>query len=537
MVCGRSGKRGKVVRWACVFFIIHASHFSSVAGGKHPRSYSIENPRYQSIVIARVGSHRITAREFLLSYAFGPAFPKREKHSRAEYLNYMIYEKLLALDGYKHRVDTTEDARLSLAEMEGDLATEELYKHDVLSKVRVSEKAIQLGISQERQTCTVKWLYTKSRSMLQTLNDELAVGVSFDSLFRLQFVDTTVKVDDRSMELSRFRIGMRNPQLARILDTLPVHHVSAPLQTPDGYYIVYLEDAERDVMLNESENTKLHEDVKRALVQHLADSLSDRYVGHVMAEHHPTIERGTLDILQVHFAKIMLSPAQFDGWELVSRLIERWGPVQYENVDPALVLVRAGRIIFTAGDFLNWYRAREENLKFTLSTPEGMFASLESCVWQMVRDRLLTQMAFKRGFQHAGRVKEQLAWWKDKIVYNILKAQMEDALHPSDTSLQSYYREHQKDFRDTSGAIIPFARAKDDVLRSWFAFETTKATVHRVLKLKEEYHIEIDDRRLEQLTVDTENDPRAIDVYVTKPGGIFPRPAFPTIDYSWQTWN
>jgi len=42
---------------------------------------------------------------------------------------------------------------------------------------------------------------------------------------------------------------------------------------------------------------------------------------------------------------------------------------------------------------------------------------------------------------------------------------------------------------------------------------------------------------LNKLPVDLENDPRAIDVYIAKPRGIFPRPAFPTIDYDWQTWN
>ena len=45
------------------------------------------------------------------------------------------------------------------------------------------------------------------------------------------------------------------------------------------------------------------------------------------------------------------------------------------------------------------------------------------------------------------------------------------------------------------------------------------------------------ERALKDLYVDTENDPRAIDVYSVKKGGIFPRPAFPTIDYEWQAWD
>jgi len=537
MICGRLHKRRLFLRWSVLLSLAFPVSGRSVAGDTHPGSFSIENPRYQSMVVARVGSHQITAQEFLLNYAFGPAFPKREKQSKTEYLKYMIYEKLLALDGYRHQIDKTEDARLSLAEMQGDLATEELYKHDILSKIHVTEKAIQLGISQDHVSCSVRWIYTRTPEEMEGALVGLAHGISFDSLYRLQFRDTSVKADDRSMVMSRFRIGMHNPQLARVLDTLHIHHLSAPIQTPDGYYLVYLADAERDVMVNQSEEIKQHEDVKRALIQHLADSLSDRYVQKLVTDHHPSIERRTIDILHAHFAKVMLSASDFDSWRLVPRLLDRWGPVEYERVDPSLVLVTSRGIKFTSGDFLNWYRAREVNLKFTLTTPEAMFASLEGYVWQMVRDRLLTVRAYQRGYQHLPRVKEQLAWWKDKIVYNIIKAGLEDSIHPTNTALQEYYREHERDFRDTSGVVIPFNNAKEDVLRAWFSFELTKATVHRVLKLKEEYHISINDQILDQLTVDSENDPRAIDVYVAKPGGIFPRPAFPTIDYSWQTWN
>jgi hypothetical protein len=37
--------------------------------------------------------------------------------------------------------------------------------------------------------------------------------------------------------------------------------------------------------------------------------------------------------------------------------------------------------------------------------------------------------------------------------------------------------------------------------------------------------------------VENENDPKAIDVYIAKTRGTFPHPAFPTIDYDWQTWQ
>ncbi len=498
--------------------------------------YSIENPKYNSLTVASVGNHIITAQEFLLNYEFGPAFPKREKDSKKQYLNFMIYEKLLALDGYRRKIDTTEDARLSLSEMEGDLATEELYKRDILTKVKVSENAIQSGIAQEHIHYSVQWIYEPTEDHIVRQIDLLHAGISFDSLFKIQLTDS-VKLEDRSMDITRFRIGIKNPILASVLDTLHPYSVSKPVHAPDGYYLFFVSDVQHDPIVTQSERMKMHEDVKQALIQHIADSLSDIYIQSIMSSHHPTLVRKTLDILQAHFAKIMLPDSQFLQWNLGERLASRWGPVEYNLPDPSLPLVEMKGKKYTVHDFLNWYRAREMNLKFNLSSPQLFFASLEGYAWRMVRDKLLTERAFSRKLQRVENVKKQLAWWKDKIVYNIVKAGITDSIRYSGEDLKKYYADHQKDFREKDGTIIPFEKAKDDVLRAWYAFETTRQTVHRVLKLKEQYHIVINDRVLDSLYVDTENNPRAIDVYIAKTGGIFPRPAFPTIDFDWQTWN
>ena len=54
------------------------------------------------------------------------------------------------------------------AEIEGDLATEELYKEDVLGKASVTEQEIQEGMKQDRNHLTVRWLYARAgRRMLR----------------------------------------------------------------------------------------------------------------------------------------------------------------------------------------------------------------------------------------------------------------------------------------------------------------------------------------------------------------------------------
>lgn len=91
------------------FFILVAVSCQGFLSGNKSGTKTIDfDTAYKSAVgntvLATVGNKKITVREFLCGYEFGPAFVKRDKDSKRRYLKYMIDEKLLALDGYKKRI-------------------------------------------------------------------------------------------------------------------------------------------------------------------------------------------------------------------------------------------------------------------------------------------------------------------------------------------------------------------------------------------------------------------------------------------------
>ena len=42
---------------------------------------------------------------------------------------------------------------------------------------------------------------------------------------------------------------------------------------------------------------------------------------------------------------------------------------------------------------------------------------------------------------------------------------------------------------------------------------------------------------LDKIKVSSENDKKAIDMYIVKRGNLIPRPAFPSIDNDWASWE
>ncbi len=499
---------------------------------------SLTNPGYGKMVVAKVGNRAITAEEFLLSYEFGPAFPKSEPDSKKRYLDFMINEKLLALDGYAHGLERSPQARQALAEMEGDLASEELYKDDIAAKVHIPSGTIERGVADEQISLDVKWLYAASIDEAGNFQRKMKSGISFDSLFALQLA-SEVSREDRSMEMSKFRLQMRNPVLASILDTLPVGKISLPIHVEDGWYIVKLGNIWKSPIVAETEVAKRREDVNRALVQHVSDSLSDLYVNRIITHRQPIIVRRNFDIMEAHLAQSIVDSEAFARWNILDELVQKWGPVDVSDISPfredSLVAYAGG--YYTVDDFLRWYDARSPNLKLRLESPQTFFASLQGYVWRMVRDRFLAERALQRGYQKKKVVKAQLQWWKDKIVYELRKAALADSITLDDSALHKYYNQHPRDYRDTTLTLLPFDQVKDNVKKDHYNAELTKLMLHCILALKQKYHVTVYEKELQSLHVDSENDPRAIEVYAVKKGGTFPHPAFPSIDHEWSTWE
>ena len=166
---------------------------------------------YNQDSVASVGPVNISVEEFYNSYEFGPAFVKRKKDSKKRYLNYMINEKLLTLDGYSRGIDKNDDVESILKDFENDIATEEMFKVDILSKIEISDEEIDTVITQKQLELNIRWFYAETGGELNKFTVALASGISFDSLYLLQFKDS-IYLDDRSMKINRFQLLLRDSQ-------------------------------------------------------------------------------------------------------------------------------------------------------------------------------------------------------------------------------------------------------------------------------------------------------------------------------------
>jgi len=499
--------------------------------------YSIADSGSAAAPVARAGTITITAREFLLGYEFGPAFVKRQKESKRRYVEFLVNEKLLALDGYERGLHRSARARATLEEIEGDLATEELYKEDVGSRVTVTDAEIQEAVRHQQTTVSLEWIFCASKEDALRAARILAGGGSFDSLF-VRFLGDSIKPDDRRLETTRFKLGRTNPGFSRAIDTLTVRSSSAPIAGPDGWYIVRVSNITMNALPTQTEMFRLRSDARRALHQAKSDSLSDAYVRGIMESSAPVIQRPVFNLLGAYLGTKVLKGDTLQRWGVLKEFPDlAASPESAVAASSHLQLVEMREGGFALREFLAWYRARETSIRLSTRSAQAYFSSVESMIWRMVRDRLLIRRARERHLQERDQVRQQMKWWEEKILYDLVKESLVDSVRPGDQAVRAYYDAHARRYRDRNDAVLPYERAKDDVRKDLFEEEYTRRLYRRLAVLRKRYPVTVFEKTLASLPVDAEAEPKAIDVYAVKKGGTLPRPAFPSIDYEWQVWR
>lgn len=473
-----------------------------------------EGSAISNAVLAKVGSLKITAKEFLYGYEFGPGFVKHSKDSKKKYLNYLVNEKLLAEDGFKRGLDKEEIYKNYYNAIKGDLTSEELYRKEVSNSISVSEKEIESGVKQKLITLKIKWLYSNNEKKIIEYIMQLKSGISFDSLYITQFNDS-VLIDERSLESDRFSLGKKNPLLAGIIDTVKAGEVTPPIHTSDGWYIVKLDNITRSVLPNETEINKLSYDARTAIEKSKMDSASDVYVNRVMMDMKPVIKKRALIMLRSYIGKYSLPDQKYKDWQLQQKLDAILDSLKNSKIEDSksVELVVTKDYSITINDFMRWFQLRSESIKLDQSSLKGYSVSLENILWRMVRDELLLKQACNKGYDKSAMVAEQSEWWKDKIMFAVSREEITKSISVN-KELQL-----QKDIDDATEK------------------ELTKKMLHKINSLKQNTKVEINEELLSKISVDQENDRKAIDVYIVKPGGYFPRQAFPSIDLYWRNWE
>ncbi len=502
----------------CVFFGLLSILFckNSFAGGDG--------------IVATVGRFSITKQDLLDSYEFGPAFVKRLLNPLRKHLDYMIDERLLALEAEELKYDTTEFVRERVSALEEDLTVDELYKDEILSKVKLSGKEIEVGIQKAKTNLRLRWVFSADKQKADMLSRALKSGTSFDSLYSLH-VDST---SDMKLETTLLKLENDVPEFANGIRTLRTKQVSAPLQGPEGYYLVQLDHVWQNPLTTETEHENLKQTTVEVLRSAKADALGREYVKSRMKSANPVIKAEGFNIVRAYLADKGLSRDTQVKWNIPSTFMTEAGPMPINASDKFLrrsLVTFAGQTL-TVRDYTKWFDVRQFQLK--RSSLAAFNSSVKQTIWKMVQDKVLSQEAYARGLNKRQDVRHEAKKWDAKLLYLAGRSHWMRTISIPDSVLKKRYEQNKKRYRGPDGKQMTFEKARDQVRLDVFADAEAKTLFRKLQQLRKKYDVVVKEESVKQIAIPP--DPHAIDVMIYKPGGTFPRVAFPTIDERWQSF-
>lgn len=483
--------------------------------------------------IASVGRLSITAEELLRSYEVGPAFVKRSQHPLRKHLEFMIYEQLFALHADQLRYDTTFFVRERAKALEEDLTVDELYKDEILSKVKLRETEIEDGIRKERINLRLRWIYASTKPEADRIAQSLRNGASFDSLFATR-LDPAVHAEDRSLETTLLKLECDNPEFAKVIASLKNLEISPPITGPDGFYVVRVDEMWQNPLSTQSEYVTLRDQTVKVLQTTRADRLATEFVRSKMKAANPIIKAEGLNIVRAYLADKGLSRDERVRWSIPTTFMTEAGPQPITASGKFMnqPLVIFGNRTLTVQDYMRWYDIRQFQMK--VSSLASFTSSVKRTIWKMVQDKLLSEEAFRRGFQRRADVSREAALWETKLLYLAGRSHVLRSIAISEATLKHRYQQYRTRYRDATGKQLGFAEARSRVWVDVYYDEEAKVLFQTIQQLKKEFPVKINEDAFKRLEANVATEAGPINVLFYKPGGTFPRMAYPAIDEAWE---
>jgi hypothetical protein len=494
-----------------------------------------DETRSDTAVVARVGDYRITVENLLESYEITPSFVKLSANPLETHLRYLIYEYLLASEAEQRGYDTLAITHRMIQAIEEDLTVDQLYQDDILSQVTLTEENINAGVQKGRIRIRLRWIFSESIVEAHNIYRKYTEGASFDSLFYRHLPPDTPP-ESRMYENTQLILERDNPGLMNQIVHLKSQEVSEPVEGADGYYIFRIEEIRQNPILPLDEYTKLKDQATTVLTKIRADEISRRYIQGLFDEENPEIVPAGMYVIRAYLAGQGLTEEQIAEYEIPLEIMTEGGPkpVIHNPEFLSLPVARNQHVTVTVQDYLDWFEIRQ--LQIRRHSREAFNTSILQTVRKMMQDRMLSDRAYERGLHERKTVRSELQRWKAKILYSVFRRTVQQSIDITAEHLRSYYNAHSTRYVGGEGNQLSFEDARDYVYGDLYLIEENRVLYRLLRELETKYDVSVDETLFESLAETIDETEIPVNVIFYKPGGTFPRVAFPTIDQLWRNF-
>ena len=418
--------------------------------------------------LAKIGNLSISKDEFLQRYEFTPLFGKNRKGMREslklEFLYSLIAEKLWALEAENQRLDTTQVIKFATEEYEKMFVRDALFRKDIKSKIKVSEKEIIEGFTRKNTTLDVNYLISDKKDEIYKLYNLLNQGIPFDTVLAYSPEEAEQK---KPIEVV---YGQMELSIEDSLYNLKVGEYTSPIFTPDGWYIFKLTNKTQTVLNTINERNNARKAIKKIIESRKARKLFDKYYYNFFKGKKVDVNTKLFKSLAIKLQKILSKRKK-------EYAVKEGDPVYTEANDAHTLETEFGDDSLNI-DFIQ-FKKKPITLRFFIrkiifdsfssvkTDLKTILGVLNKQTRKIIEYELYSKKGIKEGLNLLPSVMNDLRMWKENYLYQDLLNKFTDSVKVTHKELYTQYlKEYKSDVYPLEVNIIEvltdsFSRAKE----------------------------------------------------------------------------
>ncbi len=391
------------------------------------------------IIVARVGSAEITAREFRERFELTP-WPGKHKKGfldviKEQFLYAMIAERVLAFEAENEGYAADPGIDMAMSRLERWYAKDKLYAEEVRKTILISEEDLREEFVRDQTDVFVSFLYFESPVEASVVWQSIRDGTPFDRI--------VLENPDHMVQNHKVEWNTTVPQLLYAVDTLEVGEVSEPIPTQYGYYIVKVESRFTNPLLTEASFRAQEKSLEKRLRTRLEKPQAREYVGDVIGDRRLEAHGRGIRLIGEQFERVLQRKRVYD---VSDHHIIMFNDLDFDemiyalrdNLDvPAIQVLEEDWSIKETLDRLRLY-----GVWFEKDPGVPLLPQLRDLLEELAVDEILAQKALGRNYHRHPDVRRELETWRIHYLAELYKRDLIRGLEVDEDAMYDYYERH-----------------------------------------------------------------------------------------------
>jgi len=482
--------------------------------------------RPEEHVLAQIGDATITVLEFRRDYEQGFPELKRGSDPKTSYLERMIDERLLALEGYRAGVDSALSVQLRIQSLTNELLVGRIFEEDAARSVHVTPADVDSLRRLDAVKFALRFIPIADAETAEEARRRY-VEEGFDAALAMIAAETDDGLGLLSTELETDLLSAADldPLVWKAIHNLPVGTVSEPIAYRSSFLLVEVIDIVRTPITADPSPDELEryqqiayaeksQQAARALIQRTVADSNLRLKGSAYGR----LERALWQWLTYREA-VQETDLSTLGAQLASDQSPLAQPLR--ELAPDIIMETSERS-WSVAEFLQEYP--HDRYPLSVRSFEEFRSDLYDAFGLLVRDRIFIRLAIEQGFDSDPSLQTEVRRWSDKWTYQAYRSLIEDSVSVHDADIEAYFERYRSNWPDASS----LSEVRPEVERHVRHAKTSAVLEGVLVELWNATRIEIDRDALGELSIPSPEAASApIQLFKASTG----RPAWPVTDY------